>query len=285
MLGDFLAILIFLTFSLSFLNGVMWATTLRPKALQNELIFVNRQKVLVFGTWQQLENSRNNSLLDKITQQKFCNKDQKFDVKSKKEKTESIKNLINKYRLQIDQTSQEIENSNYSAEIKTLIKDLVSSNQDYLHDLGNWQTEKFGNMDLMSNWQQKVNLFCTSELIEQKSQIEGLEKVLIKISDIPNIQNWQKNNQEWLMCAKKSIQEDWFNEKNKAVFGKELEDFKFKTNKVFELEFDNTNFGQKFLKRLESVENWEKERLRNLPKFTNSPKIEHTLIFFGNVET
>lgn len=259
-------------------------TTLRPKVLQNELVFVNRQKVLVFGTWQQLENSRNNSVLDKINQQKYCNKEEKFDL-GKKEKSESIKNLVNKYRLQIDQTSQEIENSNYSAEIKNLVKDLVSSNQDYLHDLANLQTENIKDMDLINIWQQKVNLFCTSNLEEQKSQIEELEKLLTKISDIKNIQNWQKNNQEWLIYAKKLVEEDWFAKKDDPNFDKQLEDFKIKTYKVFELEFDNKDSCQKFFQRIKSVENWEKERLRNLPKFGISPKIEKTLIFFGKVES
>lgn len=283
MLADFLAILIFLTFSLSFLNGIMWTTTLRPKALQNELVFVNKQKVLVFGIWQQLENSLNN--WNNIVEKKYCYKGEKFDFDDKKEKSKLIKTLVNKYRLQLDQTSQEIENNNYSAETKNLVKDLISTNQDYLHDLGNWQTEKVENIDLIGVWKQQVNLFCTSNLEEQKSQIEELEKTLTKVSDIKNIQNWQKNNQDWLMCAKKSVKEDWFAEENESKFRQELQDFKFKTHKLFELKFDNTDFSQKFLQKVESVENWEKERLRNLPRFTNSPKIENTLIFFGNIES
>lgn len=273
----------------------MWATTLRPKAMQNELIFVNRQKVLVFGIWQQLESGQNS---DNYNDEKIlCNQDktsdkkqekkeneQKFDIKEKKEKMELTKNVVNKYRLQTDQNSQEIENSNYSTEIKNLIKEMVSTNQDYLHDLADWQTEKMKNIELINDWQQKVSLFCTSNQEEQKAQIENLEKLLIKISNIKNIQNWQKNNQEWLMCAKKSVEENWFNPQNKAKFEKELEDFRLKTNQVLKPEFDNTNFGQKLLQRIESVENWERERLRNLPKFNHSPKVESTLIFFGNKE-
>ena len=276
-LGQIWQILIFLTLALSCLNGIMWITALRPKALENEIIQTNRHKVIIFGVFEQSENKKMNW----YNNQKPCQDNEAEIIKNlenQKSKWHNFDIQINNYKNKIYTLEEEIQKFSPSQN-RTLLKKLAASNQDYLQALSLWKSQRLTQGELIANWQNLVNKFCVTGLKNQAKMIPELQESLTKLDQFKDLENWQQNNQEWLKCAKELVQNKWSQNAEKPEIKEKIDDWKAKTTKIFEIEIKQPNLGKDFVDHLRELENWEMEQLQDLGSL-EKPKIENSLIFF-----
>jgi len=250
----------------------MWITALQPQALEKEIVQVNRQKVVIYGIFEQLENKK----IELQAVAKSCQNNEAEilqNAENQRKKWQSSQTQINNYKTQIHTIEEQIQQSPIS-QSRLLVKKLAVSSQDYLQNLSQLKNQKILHGQLIANWQVLVNKFCVSGIETQSKMLPELEKTLVKLSEFQGLENWQKNNEEWLKCAQSLVKNKWNENAEKPEIKKEIDDWKAKTAKVFELEITKLNLGQEFINNLKELENWEAEQVQNVPK------IESSLIFF-----
>lgn len=252
----------------------MWITALRPQALENEIIQTNRYKVLVFGSFEQLENQKVNWQ----TTAKPCQDNEAELAKTLESQTtkwQNIQTQINNYHGQVQKAQEEIQNLPLS-QSHLLLKKLATTNQDYLQKLTEWKSQSLNQSQLITKWQIQVNKFCISGLETQTKMLPELKDLLFQLSELKDLDSWQKNNQNWLKSGQKLVENQWTQNGDKPEIKQIIEQFKDQTAKIFELKIDQPNLGTDFTSSLQELESWEAEQIKILPH------LEKNLIFLVN---